>query len=253
MPDPVTPETPDEEQTVPTGRDRLRGALLRPTRGQVIVAVLLVVLGFAAVTQVRFTNVDSSYAGLREQDLIDVLNGLAGTSQRAEAEIARLESTRDDLLSDSGAREAALVANQQDADNLAILAGVVPVTGPGIRLTVTEMDSPVEVQDMVDTLQELRTAGAEAIQVNGQVRVVANTAVEDATGGLLIGGVLVSSPYVIDAIGDSHTLSAAVEFPSGPRDLFEADGATVEVDELSSIDIESTVKLPRPEFADPEQ
>jgi uncharacterized protein YlxW (UPF0749 family) len=130
---------------------------------------------------------------------------------------------------------------------------VVPVTGPGIRLTVTEVDAPVEVQDMVDTLQELRTAGAEAIQVNGQVRVVANTAVADATGGLLIGGVLVSSPYVIDAIGDSHTLSAAVEFPSGPRDLFEEDGATVEVDELSSIDIESVVKLPRTEFAEPGQ
>ena len=33
---------------------------------------------------------------------------------------------------------------------------------------------------MVDTIQELRTAGAEAIQVNGEVRVVAQTAVEDA-------------------------------------------------------------------------
>ena len=51
-----------------------------------------------------------------------------------------------------------------------------------------------------------------------------------------------------------HTLSdSGVEFPSGPRDLFEEDGATVEVDELSSIDIESVVKLPRPEFAEPAQ
>ncbi len=171
-------------------------------------------------------------ASLREQDLIDVLNGLAGTSQRAEAEIARLESTRDDLLSSTGAREAALVQAQEEADNLAILAGLVPVTGPGIRITVTEVDGPIEVQDMVDMIQELRTAGAEAIQVNGQVRVVAHTAVEDAIGGLEIGGELVTSPYVIDVIGDPHTLAAAVDFPTGPRDLFEEDGATVEVDEL---------------------
>lgn len=249
MPDEQPLETPEQ----PTGRDRLRGALLKPTRGQVIVAVLLALLGFAAVTQVRFNEVDNSYGSLREQDLIDILNGLAGTSQRAEAEIARLEDTRDDLLSDSGAREAALVQAQQEADTLAILAGLVPVTGPGIRLTVTEEEAPVEVQDMVDTFQEFRTAGAEAIQVNGQVRVVANTAVEDATGGLLIGDQLVTSPYVIDVIGDPHTLSAAVEFPSGPRDLFEEDGATVEVDELSSIDIESVRRLPRPEFAEPAQ
>lgn len=233
-----------------SGRDRLRGALLRPTRGQLIVAVLLAVLGFAAVTQVRFNEVDNSYGSLREQDLIDVLNGLAGTSQRAEAEIARLERTRDDLLSDSGAREAALVQAQEEADTLAILAGLVPVTGPGIRLTVTEQGTSVEVQDMVDTFQELRTAGAEAIQVNGQVRVVARTAVADADGGLLIGDQLVTSPYVIDVIGEPHTLSAAVEFPSGPRDLFEEDGATVEVEELSSVDIESVVKLPRTEYAE---
>jgi uncharacterized protein YlxW (UPF0749 family) len=250
MPEPTLEQ---EQPPTPSGRDRLRRALLRPTRGQLIVAVLLAVLGFAAITQVRFNEVDNTYASLREQDLIDIFNDLAGTSQRAEAEIARLESTRDDLLSSTGAREAALVQAQDEADTLAILAGLVPVTGPGIRITVTEEDGPVEVQDMVDTFQELRTAGAEAIQVNGDVRVVANTAVEDATGGLSIGGQLVTSPYVIDVIGDPHTLAAAVEFPSGPRDLFEEDGAAVAVDELSSIDIESVVKLPRTEFAEPGQ
>ena len=48
--------------------------------------MLLALVGFAAVTQVRSNQVDDTYAGLREQDLIDILNGLAGTSQRAEAE-----------------------------------------------------------------------------------------------------------------------------------------------------------------------
>src|SRR3954451_23531191 len=109
MPDEVPPgQTPPP----PTGRDRLRHALLRPTRGQVIVGVLLALVGFAAVTQVRFNEVDNSYGSLREQDLIDLLNGLAGQSQRAEAEIARLEGTRNDLLSTTGAREAALVQAQ---------------------------------------------------------------------------------------------------------------------------------------------
>jgi uncharacterized protein YlxW (UPF0749 family) len=248
MPEPAVPE-PEED----SGRQRLRGALLRPTRGQLVVAVLLALLGFAAVTQVRFTEVDNTYGSLREQDLIDVLNGLAGTSQRAEAEIARLQRTRDDLQSDTGAREAALAQAQQQADNLAILAGLVPVTGPGIRVTVTEETGTVEVQSMVDTLQELRTAGAEAIQVNGEVRVVADTAVEDASGGLLVGGRLVSSPYVLDVIGDPHTLAASgIDFPDGPRTLFEEDGATVDVDELASLDIESVVKAPRTEYAQPD-
>ena len=249
MPEEVEPQG----QPAPTGRQRLLRALVRPSRSQAVVAVLLAVLGFAAVTQVRFNEVDNTYGSLREQDLIDVLNGLAGTSQRAEAEIARLQRTRDDLLSDTGSREAALAQAQQEADTLSILAGLVPVTGPGIRVTVTEQTGTVGVQSMVDTLQELRTAGAEAIQVNGQVRVVADTAVEDVSGGLLVGGQMVTSPYVIDVIGEPHTLaSSGIDFPDGPRDLFQDDGASVVVDELSSLDIESVVKPSRPEYAEPD-
>jgi uncharacterized protein YlxW (UPF0749 family) len=248
MPDPSATPHPDTS----AGRARLRGALLRPTRGQVVVAVLLALLGYAAVTQVRFTQVDNTYASLREQDLIDVLNDLARTSQRAESEIARLQRTRDDLQSDTGAREAALAQAQQQADNLSILAGLVPVSGPGIRVTATEETGQVDVQTMVDTIQELRTAGAEAIQINGQVRVVADTAIEDASGGLLVDGQLVSSPYVIDAIGDPDTLAdSGIDFPDGPRDLFAEDGATITVDELQSLDIESVVKPEKPGYASP--
>jgi len=251
-PEPAPDEPIDQPTDQPTGRERLRRAMLRPSRGQVVVAVLLALLGYAAVTQVRFTNVDDTYASLREQDLIDLLNGLTDTSQRAESEIARLERTRDDLRSSTGAREAALAQAQERATNLSIIAGLVPVTGPGIRITVTETDGPVDVDTMVDTIQELRTAGAEAIQINEQVRVVAQTPFDDAVGGIEIGGQLVTSPYVIEVIGPPDALHGAVDFPNGPRAGFEDDGATVEVDELASLDIESVVQPRKPEYAEPD-
>jgi uncharacterized protein YlxW (UPF0749 family) len=247
-PEPVS--EPEADQ--PTGRDRLRRAMLRPSRGQVIVAVLLALLGYAAVTQVRFTNVDNTYASLREQDLLDLLNGLADNTQRAESEISRLERTRDDLRSSTGAREAAIAQAEKQANNLAIMAGLVPVTGPGIRVTVTETDGVIDVDTMVDMIQELRTAGAEAIQVNEQVRVVAQTSFDDAVGGIEVDGELVTSPYVIDVIGQPSALHGAVEFPNGPREKFEEDGAAVEVDELSSLDIESVVTPRKPEYAEPD-
>ena len=245
------PERPGEHDTPATGRDRLRGALLRPSRGQVVVAVLLALLGYAAVTQVRFNNVDNSYAGLREQDLIDVLNGLAGATQRAESEVTRLQRTRDDLQGDTGARQAALAQAQQQADTLAMMAGLVPVTGPGITITVTETDGNVDVDTMVDLLQELRTAGAEGIEINGEVRIVAQSAFEDAVGGIDVDGHHLHSPYVISVIGEPSTLHGAVDFPKGPRDQFEDGGATVKVDELASLDITSVVKAPRPGYAQP--
>ena len=140
-------------------------------------AVLLGIVGFAAITQVRAYEVDDTYAGYREQALIDVLNGLAGTSQRAQAEITRLERTRDDLQSSTSARQAALDQAREQADTLDILAGTVPVTGPGIRITIEEVDGPVDIDSLLDTVQELRNAGAEAMQFNGEVRVVAQTVV----------------------------------------------------------------------------
>ncbi|MBS46076.1 MAG: hypothetical protein CMH83_23440 [Nocardioides sp.] len=228
---------------------RLAGA--RPSRSQVVVAVLLALVGFAAVTQIRTAEDDTSYSALREQDLIDVLSGLSGTSQRTQAEIARLRQARDELQSESSRRRAAVEQAQGEVDDLQVLAGLVPVTGPGIRVTITEETGTVTVSSMLDLVQDLRTVGAEAMQVNGTARIVADTSVEAAIGGLVIDGQLVESPYVVDAIGVSNTLARAVEFGLGPRQQLEADGASVEVEELASLDIESVRKQETLQYAEP--
>jgi uncharacterized protein YlxW (UPF0749 family) len=244
------PEPADAPEELPSGRERLWRALLQPSRRQVVVGLLLAIVGFAAVTQVRTTQVDDTYAALRQQDLIDVLNGLAGTTQRAEAEIARLQDTRDDLQSDTSRRQAALEQAQNEVDTLSILAGLVPVTGPGIRVTITEETGEVEVGSMIDTIQELRTVGAEAIQFNGEVRIIAQSSFTDIVGGLEIDGVEVQSPYVIDVIGDPEVLAGALEFALGPRAKLKRDGAEVEVQQLSSLDIESVRDPVQPEYAE---
>jgi uncharacterized protein YlxW (UPF0749 family) len=251
-PDPRPDPRPDEtvEPGAPrSGRQRLLDAMTRPSRAQVVVAVLLAIVGFAAVTQVRAYEVDDTYSAYSEQALIDVLNGLAGTSQRAQAEITRLERTRDELRSATSQRQAALDQARDRADTLEILAGTVPVTGPGIRITIDENAGPVAIGSLLDTVQELRTAGAEAMQFNGEVRVVAQTAFEDGVGGITVDGTLLSPPYVIDVIGEPNTLIGGMVFADGPKQQLEDDGATVEIMEFQTIDIESVVAPARSEFA----
>ena len=51
-------------------------------------------------------------------------------------------------------------------------------------------------------VEELRAAGAEAIEFNDDVRVVAQTSFEDAERGVVVDGRRISAPYVIDVIGD---------------------------------------------------
>jgi uncharacterized protein YlxW (UPF0749 family) len=243
-----TPESPDD-----VGRDRLREALLRPSRGQIVVGVLLAVLGFAAITQVRTNTTDDTFAGYREQELVDVLSGLSDTSQRAQTQINQLETSRQRLEQNQQAQDAAIDAAQKQAEELSIMAGWVPVTGPGIRLTVTEGPRPVDVNTVLDTVEELRSAGAEAMQVNGKVRLVAQSAIEPAPGGLTIDGTLVTSPYVFDAIGDPHTLRGALELVDGPVAQFKNDaGATVDLDELDSMDITAVRQPTTPQYAQPQ-
>jgi uncharacterized protein YlxW (UPF0749 family) len=232
------------------GRQRLTEAVLRPSRGQIVVGVLLAVLGFAAITQVRTNTTDNRFAGYREQDLVDVLSGLSDTSQRAQTEINKLEVSRRRLEQNRQAQSAAISAAQKQAQELSIMAGWVPVTGPGIRLTVTEGPRPVDVDTVLDTIEELRSAGAEAMQVNGKVRLVAQSAIEPAPGGLTIDGTLVTSPYVFDAIGDPHTLSGALELVDGPIAQFKNDaGATVDLDQLDSLDITAVRQPSTPQYA----
>jgi uncharacterized protein YlxW (UPF0749 family) len=258
MPDPVPespPDPPDDRVESPepdeTGRRRLWQALASPSRAQVTVALLLALLGFAAVTQVRTNQVDDTYAGMRQQDLIDVLNGLADTTQRAQAEIQRLEETRDDLQSDTNARQAALEQAQNDADTLSILAGVVPVTGPGLRITIKEVDGSVSIGPFIDMVQALRTAGAEAMQINTQVRVVAQTSFEDATAGIVVDGALLTAPYVLDVIGEPKALAEALRFPDGPEDQFARDGiAELTFEELKALDIEAVRDLTEAQYAE---
>ena len=240
------------EPEPPTGRQRLWKALTTASRRQVVVAVLLGLVGFAVVTQVHSYDDRADYSTLRQQDLIDVLDGLFGTTQRTETQIARLEATREDLQSETSRRQAALEQAETEVDTLSILAGLVPVTGPGIRVTVTEEDGQVKVASLIDTIQELRTVGAEAMQVNGDVRIIAQTSFTNVTGAISIDGVTVESPFVIDVIGDPDVLAGAITFPLGPRAKLLADGAELKVQKLASLDIEAVVEPQQPEYAEPD-
>ncbi|MBL0747927.1 DUF881 domain-containing protein [Nocardioides baculatus] len=230
---------------------RLRSAITHPSRRQAVVAVLLAVLGFAFVVQVRDTAANDTYAGLRESDLIQVLDGLTGTAERARREVDRLEARREELLDESTNRAAALDEAEQRVRTLNIVAGLVPVSGPGLRVTITESTSRIAVGSLLDTVQELRTAGAEAMEFNDSIRLGADSHFEDAVGGIELDGRLLEPPYVLDVIGDPHLLETALAFSSGPIETLQTeDGATVDVKDLESVEITSVRDSSRPDYAE---
>ncbi|WP_104106408.1 DUF881 domain-containing protein [Nocardioides sp. 616] len=258
MPEPQEPsrEQPpgpgEKEPQVPAWSRRLRlaRAMGRPTRSQLIVAVLLATLGFATVTQVRSTELDDTYQGRREEDLIEIFNGLTGASDRARSEISQLEQTKRDLQTDSNARQAAIAQAEQRLETLNILAGTVAVTGPGLRITITEQTGRIRTDSLLDVVQELRTAGAEAMEFNDQVRLVAQSSFSVVDDRIAVDGEVLPSPYVLEVIGEPNTMQTGLTYVTGPVSQLEEEGAQVVIERLPAVEITTVRDLPRADFAE---
>jgi uncharacterized protein YlxW (UPF0749 family) len=123
----------------------------------------------------------------------------------------------------------------------------VPVAGPGITLTVTDPRGNVGADVLVGALQELRDAGAEAIELSG-VRLVAESFIVDhAGGGLTVDGVAVHAPYHLLVIGDPHTLAEAMRFPGSVLDTVAArEGAEARVTEAGRVEIRAVRPVATP-------
>lgn len=198
-----------------TGRQRLAKGLWPPrvTRAQLIVAVLLFVLGLGLAIQVRSNSDSSALRGARQEDLVRILDELDDRTQRLGDEKQRLEGQRTELENSSDQAEEARKQTVERERQLGILAGTVAAQGPGITLTITDKKGAVQADMLLDAIQELRAAGAEAIQVN-DVRVVADTYLTDASGGRVsVDGHKIGQPFVFKVIGKPQDLEPAAQHP----------------------------------------
>ncbi len=229
----------------------LRGAL-RPSRKQVLLAVVMCLLGMSLVLQMRNDGHGNQYSGMRRDDLVQLLDTLNAETEQLNREVSELEATRDQLESGADANQVAAHEAQARADELAILAGTRGASGPGVRITISAPSATVSADLLLDAVQELRDAGAEVIEINDSVRLVAQSWITDEDG-LVIDGQKVQLPIVIDAIGDPHSLAEGARFRGGLVSQVESSkvGGSVEIQTPDSIEVTSIHSLHAPEHARP--
>jgi uncharacterized protein YlxW (UPF0749 family) len=88
-------------------------------------------------------------------------------------------------------------------------------------MTIDDPQNQVAQELLVDTVQELRDAGAEAIAIN-DVRLVASSAFTTRNARLLLDGEPLEPPIVVVAIGLSDTISKALAIPGGAIDSLQS-------------------------------
>ena len=215
-----------------------------------VIAMLTAVLGFAIVTQVRANSRSDNLSNLREDDLIGILDNQDARADRLRQQIADLQQTLS-RLQDSGDRNAAAQQQaEQEAQALGVLLGTAPAAGPGVVVRITDPGHKLAAEDLLDVVEELRGAGAEAIQF-GTVRVSTTTAFTDAAGAVAVDGVDQSAPYQVIAIGDAKTLDTALNIPGGVASVVRSDGGQLTVSERTTVTISVTRAVPVPRYATP--
>jgi uncharacterized protein YlxW (UPF0749 family) len=217
--------------------------------------VLLALLGFTLAVQLRGESLDSDLAAMREDDLVRLQSDLQNQEVRLQREIGSLEDSQRQLQSGAQGRSAALEEATRRADELAILSGTAAARGPGLTIRFVAGPNPIAASDILNAVQELRGADAEAMQIAGvdgpPVRVIASTYFVDADDGLLVSGKRLTGPYTITVIGDPPTMRTALNIPDGLVPSIKGDGGNVIVDEHDTVDVTARAEGVNLEYAKP--
>jgi len=202
---------------------------LPPARGlhSPLLVIVAILIGALLATSALALRAPTTTVGKIKQDLVGRIE-----DRRAHADAqTRLIAT---LRNEINIAQAAALSQQSQSTltsqltGLELAAGTVPVTGPGVVVTMDDAPTKPEVapdvnprtatgpdqgkviaRDLQIVVNGLWEAGAEAISVNGH-RLTSRSAIRSAGAAILVDYRPLARPYLITAIGDPGSLG--VEF-----------------------------------------
>ena len=199
-------------------RQRLRGLAGSP----IVVLLVAIVAGFLLVGQVRGDQrIEQPLEAENEEDLARILASLNSEADSLREEISALRLQLVELENSTEREGAAADAAAAQLRSLQVLAGTVPVTGPGVTVVIRDAEGAIGYANLIDVVQELRDAGAEAISINER-RVGASSAFGERGDEVTLDGTPLSAPYRVQAIGHPPTLDGGLKIPGGAVDTLSA-------------------------------
>lgn len=166
----------------------------------------------------------------------------------AYAELSESEKQLTAIRQDATQNDTNASAKQEQIKANNMLLGTVEVEGPGLQITIADNNAAatgsidpslvlVHYDDVLQVVNALNNAGAEAISINGQ-RVITTTAITCEGNVIKINGEKTSSPVVIKAIGSQGFLYGAMTMAGGYLDILEGYGVIVKVEQVDNLRVE---------------
>lgn len=203
-----------------------------------IVCVILVsvsLVQFKTVEQVNETDIET----MRDEELREQISLWKSKWEEANEKLEETNSKINEYNEKLESNEEASELLDEELRKSQLILGTTDVVGDGVVITLTDTEeSPIEAADLVDLINELRFAGAEAISING-VRIVNMTDIVDIDSYIIIKpSQRLVSPYVVKAIGNqTYLVSTLCLKNSGFVDKYNNSGKSVKLDKQRNIKI----------------
>lgn len=205
-------------------RARIEDRRTPGTRTGRVGTVAVIAIAALMATVGALSSRGSDLRASRNTDLIDLVRSQAGTNKQLQARLGQLNREVDEL-SKSDAGDPAVT---RQLDQASLDAGAVPVSGPAVKVTLT--DAPLSVkpvgvdedllvvhqQDIQLVVNLLWQAGAEAMTIQGQ-RVISTTGVKCVGNSVVLHGIPYAPPYEIVAIGDQAAMTRQLNTSQGVK------------------------------------
>ena len=133
------------------------------------------------------------------------------------------------------------------------MAGIAPASGRGVKITIRAPKQKLKAGTLLNSIQELKDAGAEVLEINDSIRLGVDSWIGDNEQGIVVDGQQLGTPIIIEAIGDPHALEEGAKFRGGLVSQIESPkvGGSVEIVKSDEINIESVREMPQPLIAKP--
>ena len=206
-----------------------------------VFGILCLILTFAITVQLRVSSLSESESSQTKitDKLKDEIFRLNDENVKLAEKFQNTTSELDDARNQAAQNDSSSKDTSELIKKYTIVSGKTDVTGQGIIIKYKHSDNEAKadmVKDLRDIVNEIKNAGAEAIEINNQ-RIVGTTAIEMVKNKIEINDTEVSENFIIKAIGDSNLMYSGLIRPGGTIENIKESGVSIEINSENAIKI----------------
>lgn len=206
------------------------------------ILVMVMFTQFKTVNQTDITGIETMREAELRTELASWKSKYEEVSDKTEETESKIKEYTDQVKDNNDLR----TLLSEELQEAKMYAGYTNLVGEGITITLEDTDtSQIEASDLINLVNELKGAGAEAISINGE-RIVATTDMADIAYKYIIINTnsgetkttQITSPYTVKAIGNKTYLESAITIKYGYIDQMEANNKKVSYETSDNVFVE---------------